>query len=442
MERLAEQSLLNWKNQPNSKPLIIRGARQVGKTYLLKQFGANHFPSVHYINFEKESHLAQIFAQNLEPKRIISELSLHLENNINLATDLLIFDEIQACPNALTSLKYFAEELPELSLCAAGSLLGLHLNQGSFPVGKVEMLELYPMSFYEFLLGTEQHQLADYYKNINIDTEESSIAHEKLWQQLKYYFIVGGLPEPVSIFHEKKEQLYLAFEAVRKKQQSLINDYFADMAKHAGKVNALHIDRVWRSIPSQLARSQDGQSTRFRFKGVVPGIDRYSRLAHVFDWLEKAGLIIRVPIIDKPNIPLAAYSEESVFKCYLFDTGLLGAMSQLDPRSILAYDYGSYKGYFAENFAAQALTASLQQTLYCWQHQRAEVEFLVQHGSAIIPIEVKAGHITRSKSLQQYCEKYQPAYRVILSGNPLNVNLTERVRKVPLYLAGVLDGSD
>ena len=438
MKRTAEQDLLAWKNQINRKPLIIRGARQVGKTYLLQHFGAQHFTQTHYVNFEKAPKLAQLFEQDLEPKRLISELSLYLEAQISPDTDLLIFDEIQACPNALTSLKYFAEEMPELALCAAGSLLGLHLNQGSFPVGKIDTIELYPMTFYEFLLGTEQDTLAQYYQTITANSDLSSIAHEKLWLQLRYYFITGGLPEVVSIFQQQKHQLYLAFEAVRKKQHSLINDYFADMAKHAGKLNALHIDRVWRSIPSQLARSQEGQNNRFRFKGVIPGVDRYSRLANVFDWLEKAGLIIRVPIIAKPQTPLSAYSEESVFKCYLFDTGILGAMSELDPRSIFAYEYGSYKGYFAENFVAQALTADLQQTLYCWQHQRAEVEFLIQQGDTIIPIEVKAGHVTRSKSLQRYCEQYQPPYRIILSGNLLNINLEQQVKNLPLYLTGAL----
>src|SRR3990167_84843 len=435
MKRLILQELKHWKNQKNRKPLIIKGVRQTGKTYILKQFGTSEFSTFHYINFELNHQAAHLFKGGFEPKRILHDLSFLLDTSIHEKTDLLIFDEIQACPNALTSLKYFAEQLPELALCCAGSLLGLHLGETSFPVGKVDFFHMRPMCFAEFLEANEdQHSL--YFLNQCQYTDFiSDIMHEHVWQQFKIYLVIGGLPEVVQTYLENKNDLYTALTLVRKKQNEIIYGYYADIAKHAGKVNAMHIDRIWRAIPNQLARSQHGSAKRFQFKGIIPGVDRYQRLANVIDWLLTTELIIKIPIIDHVELPLKAYVDESHFKLYLFDVGMLGALLDLSPKAILDYDYGTYKGYFAENFVAQEFTAKNILHLYSWQKHRSEIEFLYPLEKDIIPIEVKSGWVTRNESLNKYAEKYQPPYRAVFSAQSLHIDLVNHYHRYPLYMA-------
>lgn len=438
MKRLALQELIKWKNSSNRKPLIIKGARQVGKTYLLKLFAEQEFPQHFYINFEKQPGLAKLFTENLDPKRIINELSFTFKKQINPQTDLLIFDEIQACPKALTALKYFCEDLPELALCAAGSLLGIHLNSEPFPVGKVDWLHLYPMSFKEFLIALEETLLVELLDKMSLNISIPDIAHEQLWQHLKYYFIVGGLPEVISLFCEHKNTLFDAFTVVRHKQNNLIKDYYSDIAKHSGKVNTMQIDRVWQDVPNQLARAQDGSAPKFKFKGIISGIDRYTRLANVIDWLLNAGLIIKISTVSTCRQPLKAYTKESQFKLFLFDVGLLGCMSDLAPETILQYDYGSYKGYFAENFVCQELLCADSKLLYGWQEQQAEIEFLKEINGNLIPIEVKSGTVTHAKSLSVFIKKYAPAYSIILSAQKKMISKKRQVYYLPLYLAAEL----
>ena len=435
MERLSLKSLQNWKQHKLRKPLILKGVRQVGKTHLLKVFGEQHFPQCHTVNFEKDPKLAEIFASNLDPQRIIDALSFHLDRTIDTQKDLLIFDEIQECPKALTSLKYFNEEMPELALCAAGSLLGIHLNSGSYPVGKTNTLHLFPMSFEEFLMAVGDKRSVDYLRAIRSDTSIPEVVHSHLWQQLKNYFVVGGLPEPVAIYCNHHDDPYTAFQLVREKQAELIKNYYADMAKHAGKTNAMHLDRLWRAVPAQLALTQDGTASRFKFKDIVPGIDRYSRLVSALDWLEGAGLIMKTHIVHKARIPLSAYTKESTFKLYLFDVGILGAMSGLTPKAILDYQYGTYKGYFAENYVAQALSYAGVDRLYSWQERSSEIEFLRDIDNQLCPIEVKPGWSTQAKSLRVYAEKYHPPYRTIMSANNLSIDKENGVHRYPLYLA-------
>lgn len=229
---------------------------------------------------------------------------------------------------------------------------------------------------------------------------------------------------------------FKALEKVRIKQEELITIYNADMAKHAGKVNAMHIDRLWNSIPSQLALSLDGNAHRFRFKHVIPGVNRYIHLVDAIDWLIAAGLIVKVGIVDYAQFPLRAYSKENIFKLLLFDVGILGALGGIPPEVILEYDYGSYKGYFAENFVAQELLNSSTQNLFSWHEKKSEIEFLRVIDGKIIPIEVKSGTITKSKSLAIFAEKYNPLYRVIFSANNLSINKTRMLHKYPLYLSG------
>jgi len=434
MKRLLITQLLSWRDNVRRKPLILKGVRQAGKTHLLQEFGNTNYKQTHYINCEKQESIKEIFENDLDPKRILTDLQFSLQTKINIQEDLLIIDEIQACPRALTSLKYFCEELPELNLCSAGSLLGLHLNQGSYPVGKVDMLHLYPMSFYEFLLGIGDEIAAGFISNFTLNTKITDTIHQQLWLRLKQYFITGGLPEVVSVFSEYQENLYEASISVRQKQEELIKAYYADIAKHAGKINAMHIDRTWRSVPTQLSKTHDDGTKRFKFKDIIPNINRYSQLVNVIDWLESAELLIKIPIIETIEMPLSAYAKNNLFKLFMFDTGILGAMSELGPKNILDQDYGTYKGYFAENFVAQQLQSIQKQRFYSWQKDRSEIEFLLQHEGSVIPIEVKSGKSTRAQSLQKYIKKYSPEKTFVLSANKPNVNLKSGFYQLPLYL--------
>lgn len=435
MKRQMMHRLLEWKEEKSRKPLLLKGVRQVGKTHLLKEFGRLHFPQYHYFNFEKEKGLAKIFELDLNPKRILNELSFHLNRPILIGKDLVIFDEIQELPQALTSLKYFQEDCPELHLCGAGSLLGLHLTPTSFPVGKVTFEILRPLSFEEFLISTDDKALPLIQK-LPLKEKIPEIVHEHLWQQLKHYFVVGGLPEAVETYRQNKDNLFEAFSKVRKKQDDLLLSYYADIAKHAGKVNAMHIDRIFRSVASQLSQVHDGSTSRFKFKGVVPGISHYDRLASAIDWLETTGLVIKVPIINSGHLPFKGHVKENFFKLLMFDVGILGSMVGLSPKLILDYDYGSYKGYFAENFVAQELLCSGQDTLFCWQEHAAEVEFVVEILGHAIPLEVKSGSSTKAKSLKVFSEKYNPPHEVIFSSRPLDAGPKKYVQYYPLYLAG------
>lgn len=435
MERYILQDLKAWKGKEGRKPLILKGVRQTGKTYILKQFGASCFQQVHYVNFEQNQKLAALFEGDFDPQRILTDLRFILGQDIDTKQDLLIFDEIQACPAALTSLKYFAEQLPELALCCAGSLLGLCLSDASFPVGKVDFLSIYPMCFAEFLMANQEEAALSILNQCDRESSISEIVHTHLWEQFKLYLVTGGLPEVVQTYIDHKDNRYLAFNVVRQKQNELIYGYYADIAKHSGKVSAMQIDRLWRAIPTQLAKSQDGSSQRFQFKGIVPGIDRYQRLAHVIDWLLAAELIIKVPCIDHVELPLSAYTEASQFKLYLFDIGILAALSDLSAKSIMDYDYGTYKGYCAENFIAQELQVKHKTPLYSWQDGRSELEFLFVKDNAVLPIEVKSGWVTRNQSLNKYAEKYHPPYRVTFSGKPLMIDELHQYHQYPLYLA-------
>ena len=435
MKRDLTHKLQTWKESPDRKPLVLRGARQVGKTYILKHFGEKFFPRVHYLNFETDETLAAIFEKNLKPDRIIQEFSFYLDASIGKESDLLILDEIQECPRALTSLKYFSESMQEMAICAAGSLLGIQLGRDSYPVGKVDYLEMHPMSFSEFLDGSDQSRYTNYLRDYDMKSPIPEVVHSLLWEQLKLYFIVGGLPEIVKIYASNREDLYRAMIEIRERQYDLIRDYVADIAKHSGKQNAMHMERIWKNIPSQLAREQNGSVSKFRFKGVVPGVNSYSRLAGAIDWLDAAGLILKVPIVNCGHLPFSAYGKENRFKLFCFDVGILGAVSRLPPKTILDYDYGSYKGYFAENFVAQEFRYSGIENICGWREGRAEVEFLKEENGEVFPIEVKSGWVTQAKSLKVFSQKHNPPYRTILSAKNTRIDSKNRVHRYPLYLA-------
>ena len=435
MKRSIGKQLDAWRTTPGRRPLLLQGARQVGKTYSLKEFGQTRFARYHYINFEEQERFISAFAGDLDPNRILQDLALLLNTPIDRQTDLLILDEIQQCPRALTSLKYFAEHLPELAVCAAGSLLGVHLGESSFPVGKVAELHLHPLSFEEFLLAGENARLHEAFTEIVAARPLSEAVHARLWEEFKFYLVTGGLPEPVAAFMRRRDDLFAAFQDVRAIQTRLVSHYIADMAKHCGRQNAMHLERLWRNVPAQLGRDQSGSAPRFAFKGVLPGIRGYERMAGAIDWLAAAGLILRLPIVNSGLLPFPAYEKESFFKLFVFDVGILGALSRLPPKTVLDYDYGTYKGFYAENFAAQEFRAAGRANLACWREGRAEVEFLCEVDGAPIPLEIKSGWVTQAKSLKVFIQKYHPPFSAVFSGRNLGADPSSRRVFYPLYLA-------
>jgi predicted AAA+ superfamily ATPase len=307
--------------------------------------------------------------------------------------------------------------------------LGLHLNTSSFPVGKVSFETLRPMSFTEFLFASDPLSFATFMQSDTI----AEIVHDRLWTLLKHYFIVGGLPEAVACYIEHKKTPLEAFTQVRKKQDDLLSSYYADIAKHAGKVNAMHIDRVLKSIPKQLQQTHDGSTSRFKFKDVIPGISHYDRLVGAIDWLESAGLAIKIHIVNSGHLPFAGHSKENLFKLLLFDVGILGSMVDLSPQQILQYEYGSYKGFFAENFVAEEFLALGKETLYSWQEQTSEIEFLLELDGSGVPIEVKSGTSTKAKSLHTFANKYHPHKKIVLSAKPSFFDTRHQTDYYPLY---------
>jgi len=428
------RALVAWKNSRRRKPLVVRGARQVGKTYLLKDFGASEFPNAHYVNFEEDDKLALLFGHDLRPRRILDELQFHVGKRIDAQADLVVFDEIQRCPRALTSLKYFCEEMPRLAVCAAGSLLGVCMGQEAFPVGKVAFLDLWPMSFEEFIEGIGESQLAHLLASHDPRRPYPEAAHERLWILWKQYLVVGGLPEAVNTYRLHRDNMFAAMEEARRCQRDLVDTYMADIARHSGKMNALHIERLWRHVPAQLARAQDGSAPKFRFRDALPGMRGYERLSGPIGWLESAALVLRVAVLDSVATPLSSVAKDNAFKLYLFDVGILGALGGIAPKTILDYGFGSYQGYVAENFVAQELCAAGFKHPYSWQGRTSEVEFLVETGKSIVPLEVKSGMVTKSKSLGVYERLHHPSQAWLLSArNSARHGIRQHA---PLYAAG------
>lgn len=433
MKRKISKELISWKKTSTRKPLLLQGARQVGKTYCLEEFGRSEFSDYHLFDFMENPALNRIFEQDLQPDRILRDLGLFNDKDINPKKDLIIFDEIQQCPKALTSLKYFAQKLPNAFIAASGSLLGLGLSDEPFPVGKVNRYKLYPMDFEEFLEAAGQRRLVDLLNSVTFEQPLIEPLHQKIWLYFKYFMITGGLPEVVENFSKKIATLSEAFSETRELQRGLLKDYMDDITKHSGKIKAVRIDAVFKNIPIQLARETSGIK-KFVFKDVLPNASRYSLLEAPIEWLIKAGLIIKVPICNKAELPLQAYADEKRFKLYMFDVGILGCMLDLSPKTIFSYDYGSYKGYFVENLVLTELTAKWNTTIYSWSRNSAEIEFLIDYDSHIIPVEVKAGINTKAKSLKVYKERYSPKVSILLSGRPM-LPIKGNTVQLPLYMA-------
>jgi predicted AAA+ superfamily ATPase len=397
------------------------------------EFGSHHFPACHSVNFQENPELESIFEGALSPAGIIESLEFFLDTNINIQTDLLIFDEIQDCPRALTSIKYFCEKMPELALCCAGSLLGVVHAEESFPVGKVTFLDLYPLSFTEFLGAVGEERMLAYVQSVHLETKIPKLIHESLLDLLKEYLIVGGLPEVVDVYRHNRAGRREAFEQVRVRQRDLLNAYAQDFAKYAGSLRSDRIYAVFSSIPAQLAK----ENKKFATSKVISG-GRYSTLQSAIDWLEGAGLVIKVPIANAGELPFSAFTQENRFKLYFFDTGLLGALAQLSPSALYKETnlFATFKGAFCENFVAQELTQATAKTLYSWMSNTAEIEFMLEVDGKVLPIEVKSGLSGKLKSLNIFAQKYGSTYRTRFSSRNLEINTEAAMHSYPLYLSG------
>lgn len=435
MKRTLWDRLLEWKKASERKPVLLQGVRQVGKTWLLREFGRKEFKHCELLDFAEDKALCGLFSADLKPHRILTDLSVYLNRDISLDDTLLILDEVQLCPEALTSLKYFCQEYPGAWICASGSLLGLGLSEQNFPVGKVQREWLRPMSFFEFLDALDESALRASLADAAASVARISPAiHSRAFELFKEYLITGGMPEVISLYVSLRDTRVSAFNAVRRLQRELVDSYLDDIAKHAGSLKAVRIASLLKNIPEQLARETSG-TRKFLFKDAVAGRSTYDVLEGPIEWLVRAGLIHRVPICRTVLQPLAAHAERNAFMLYLFDTGILGAMLNLDPVVIHRYDFGQFKGFLAENAVLNEIICSGAGPVFTWRGVTAEIEFLLAGGAQVIPIEVKAGHNTKAKSMKTYREKYLPARAVLLSGLGAN-QIDGGLMHAPLYLAG------
>lgn len=421
MKRYLIDDMIVWKNSKIRKPLIIQGARQVGKTWLMKEFGKREFQQVVYINFESSSRLQNLFAVDFSIERIISIIEIETNQKITPENTLLIFDEIQEVEKGLTALKYFYEQAPQYYIIAAGSLLGVSMQKNhSFPVGKVDFLRLYPMSFMEFLDNLENENLATQLKNNNWNVIESF--HEKLVELLRLYYFVGGMPEVVANYIQNKD-----LETVRNIQQKLLIGYENDFAKYAPNEIVPKIKLVWNSLISQLAK----ENRKFIYGQLKKGA-RAKDFESAINWLSDAGLVIKVNRIEKPTLPLNAYADYDAFKLFFLDIGLLNAIGNLDPKILLEKNLilTEYKGALTEQFVCQQL--KIKHDLYYWSSTNtAEIDFVIQQKNEIIPIEVKAEENLKSKSLKVFVEKYQNKNAIRTSLNKFRKD--EWLTNIPLY---------
>ncbi len=439
MKRLLYADLVKWKESLARKPLILRGARQTGKSYLLAEFGRKEFADFHLFDFEKDGReLTALFEETLDPKRLIQSLGLYQEKPIE-SSSLIIFDEIQSCPRALTSLKYFCEELPEQAVCAAGSLLGVAVLESAYPVGKVMHLDLFPMNFEEFLLNSGQNLLLEAFYSCWDERRVSSVVHSKLWDSLKEYYVTGGMPEAVAVFLSHGDRKTAGLLAARGVQSELLYSFMRDFAKHSGSINAAHITAVYEDVPQQLFGYVDASVKRYRFKHAVPGVRGFAQLEDPIGWLEKAGLLHKVSICRRAEVPFQAFVKPNIFKLFVSDVGLLGCMLKLSPNVLINQDYGTTKGFFAENFVATEFVAGGESKLYSWNERNSEIEFLLCDDEAVIPVEVKSGRRTHSQSLRQFFIKYSPQRAIRISGNPLAIG-DKPVLDIPLYYSGKMIG--
>lgn len=424
MERFAMKQLVQWKMRKDRKPLILRGARQTGKTWLLKEFGKTAFAETVYINFENERRLQDLFSENYDTRRIITTIELNYGKKIDPENTLIIFDEIQAAKGGLTSLKYFCEDAPQYAIVAAGSLLGIALHEGlSFPVGKVSFLDLAPLSFFEFLHAAKKDMLCEAICNGQWDV--LAPFHEELLALLRNYLFVGGMPEVVKKWIETDD----FFEA-REIQREILRSYAADFSKHAPREQIPRLNMVWDSLPAQLSK----ENKKFVY-GIIREGARAKDFEIAIEWLCNCGLVLKSHRVKEPRMPLKSYQDMHVFKLFMLDVGLLGASVGLDTKTLIDGNsiFTEFKGAMAEQFVMQELCTVAPDYLGYWTNERStsEVDFVLQKDGLIIPIEVKSGENLRSRSFTLFCENFKPDRAVKTSALPFCDN--GKILNIPLY---------
>ena len=432
MQRFMTDKLIEWKNSKTRKPLILKGARQVGKTFLLKSFGEKYYNNVAYFNFDHDEGLADLFNNTKDPKRIIEQLILVNGDRIEPTNTLIIFDEIQECPNALNSLKYFCEEANEYHIACAGSLLGIRLSKTSFPVGKVDFLNLYPMSFSEFLIADDCQNLVDYMKQKKDVSEIPLIFEEQLMEKLKAYYIVGGMPEAVYIWVMERD-----IAKVNYIQKNILEAYESDFSKHTDSNEANKISLIWNGIPAQLAK----ENKKFIYQVIKEGA-RAREYENALNWLNDANLIMKCYNVTKCAFPLKAYYDLSAFKIYMNDVGLLRQMANLDSKIILEGNklLEEFKGAFTENYVINTLTYLYNNVPNYYTFGRNEIDFIIQKENKIIPIEVKSNKNTNHNSLTKYNSNNDNLISYRFSAN--NLKKDGKILNVPLYFIEYIDNLD
>ena len=430
MYRRVYEELLAWKSSPRRKPLVLKGARQVGKTWLMKEFADKAYEDFVYISFDRNAEAAKILNDTKDPKLILERLALARNKQILPEKTLIIFDEIQECPNALGSLKYFNEEAAGYHIVAAGSLLGTYLtNPVSYPVGKVNILNVYPLSFEEYLAAADvgMHQ---YYCAVNTGRDYVSAFHGKMIDHYKKYLIVGGMPECVKSWVDNADP-----EEITVIQNEILSLYENDFTKYSGKVNGGRILQIFRSIVPQLAKENN---EKFMFAAIAKSA-RAKDFEAAIEWLVSSGVVYRVMNVSKPEYPLKAFEMFNYFKLFLLDSGLVKYMAGLTNKSILLSDSFQFKGQLAENYVLQQLISELhtEPNYYAYAQDR-EIDFIIQRGETIIPLEVKSGGSIKAVSLKSYIDKYKPETAVRLSANEYLEN--GAIINIPLYFAGKIPG--
>jgi len=427
MERKIEKQLLDWKNRQNHLPLILQGTRQVGKTYSLLKFGKSYFKNVAYFNFENSTELQHIFDRDLSPLRIIRELSAYSSTNITPGETLIIFDEIQVCERALTSLKYFAEDAPQYYIAGAGSLLGIAINRNkySFPVGKAEIMSMFPMDLEEFLWAQGKDEASSLIREC-FETNSECNLHESFLDEYRKFISIGGMPQVVNQFIESDDYNY-----VMALQKNITYAHIADMAKYAGTAETVRIMAVYNSIPAQLAK----ENKKFQYKTIKSG----ARAAHyesAIDWLIASATVNKCLKVNEGRAPLNAFTDASSFKLYMADTGLLCSRYGIPPSNLWNESpaWLNVKGILAENHAATVLVSNGYTPFYWESSGKAELDFVIQGKSGeVIPIEVKSSDNVRSKSLRQFIARYNPAWSIRISAK--NFGFENNIKSVPLYAA-------
>ena len=424
MKRFILDELLKWKESKYRKPLILKGARQIGKTYILQQFGKENYEGVAYFNFDHDEDLYNLFTNTKDPKRLLEQLAFIYGKAIIPGKTLIIFDEIQECPNALNSLKYFQEEANEYHIVCAGSLLGIRLSHTSFPVGKVDFLNMYPMTFREFLIADNCENLVGYMESIRSIEKIPDIFFNQLQGKLKAYFIIGGMPEAVKIWVNEKN-----IELVNNVQANILKAYESDFSKHTTNNEANKISLIWNNIPSQLAK----ENKKFLYQTVKEGA-RAREYEGALNWLNDANLIYKVHNVTKPDFPLKAYNDLSAFKIYINDVGLLRRMANLDSRIVVEKNklFEEFKGALTENYVLNMLTAIMDNVPNYYTFDRHEIDFIIQYRNEIIPIEVKSNSAINNVSLTRFVEKNDKKLAIRFSMN--NLAKSGKILNIPLFL--------